>query len=184
MKLPILNICMQSKPWNAACDCTMNCMKDLYRKIHALFILCSYVLILPLMVIVVFSRLSLPGDMEKWDRQAQAVVISCTDVTHRTKGEYENGGPSLTYESKAAFELDGKTYDVTTRGGKNYRIGSTVVISYNSQDPEDNYWSENPGTEKSRMSVLHLGSCILTLLTFLGIFRDLRRKKQKMHKKE
>lgn len=178
MKPPILSICMQSKPWNAAFDRSMNSMKNLYRKVHALFILCSYVFILPLIVIVVFSSLSLQEDTEKWDRQAEAVVISCIDVTHRTKGEYENGGPSLTFESKAAFELEGKTYDVTTSSGKKYKIGSTVVISYSSQNPEENYWGDDPGAEKRRMSVLHLVSGILTLLALLGIFRDLRRKKK------
>lgn len=148
------------------------------RKIRAVYILFSYVLVLPLAVFGLFSRLFMVDDLQYWDKQAEAIVITCTDVTHHTKGEYENGGPSLTYEAEAVFDVEGHTYLVKTTGGTNYKAGSKVIISYNSEDPEKNNWSSDPTAENDRMKKSFQISGILFLIAVFGCFLGFRDRKR------
>lgn len=164
----------------------MKTAKKALQVISKWYIFLSYMLILPVIFSVLLSSLDASldaSDFEKWDQQATAVIIECKDVTHRSsRGENENGGSILSYKLTARYKVNGKDYLISTTCGTHYRVGEQVVISYNSQDPSDNYWSDDPVAEYMRMKQLHTASVILLILLIPGCLwgaSKLRKRKKK-----
>ena len=157
-------------------------VKTILNVIAKTYLTLCYMMIFPVMCCVLFSSL-FAGDYEgNWDQRATAVITECRDVTRRSRGTRENGGPILSYELTARYEADGKEYQIRTTCGTHYRVGEQVVISYNSQNPADNYWSDDPVAESKRMKRLHTGSGILLILLVpgcvFGIVKIRKRKKE------
>ena len=157
-------------------------VKTIFNGIAKAYLTLCYMLTFPLICCVLFSSLMAGDYGEEWDQRATAVITECKDVTRRSRGTRENGGPILSYKLTARYEVDGKEYQISTTCGTHYWVGEQVVISYNSQTPEDNYWSDDPIAENKRMKRLHTGSGILLILLIpgclFGIAKSRKRKKK------
>ena len=159
-------------------------MKKALQAISRGYIVLNYALIFPAICMVLFSSLDV-GDYEgKWDKQATAVITECKDVTHRSRGALENGGPNLSYKLTARYEVDGKEYQISTTCGTHFWVGDQVVISYNSQNPADNYWSDDPVAENKRMKRLHTVSGIILILVTAGCLIGGVKSRKKKREKE
>lgn len=162
----------------------MRTVKKALQFVSGGYIIFSYAMIFPAICMVLFSSLMAGDYGEEWDRQATAVVTECRNVTRgsRSRAVNENGGPSLSFEVTARYEVNGKEYQISTTGGTHYRVGEQVVISYHSQNPADNYWSDDPVAESRRMKRLHTASGILLLLLIPGCLLGIAKRRKKKDK--
>ena len=138
----------------------------------------SLYLIVPavcMFVIGLFSHL-LDQDPERSDRQTQGVVVSCVDKTDRSKPALENGGPNLSYQIAAEYQVDGVTYTCKETWGSPEKVGSTVTITYNSAKPSDSTLITDPVAGKRRVGNLVVGSGITLFLCVVPLVAGYIRK--------
>ena len=141
----------------------------------------SLYLIVPaicMFVIGMFSQL-LDQDPERFDRQTQGVVVSCVDKTDRSRASRENGGFMLVFQIKAEYQVDGVTYTCKETGGSPRKVGSQVIVTYNSAKPSDSTLNTDPVAGKKRVGNLVTGSGIALVFCLVPLVVGYIRKPEK-----
>ena len=111
----------------------------------------------------------LDTEPERFDRQTQAVVVSCVDCTDRSRKALENGGPVLDFLIEAEYQVDGVTYTCKEHRGSPRKVGYVVTILYNSAKPSDSTLNTNPVAGKKRVGQLVAGSGIALFLCVIPL---------------
>ncbi|MGN0996068.1 MAG: DUF3592 domain-containing protein [Candidatus Ventricola sp.] len=146
----------------------------------------SLLLLFPALLMFALSLMIYTGDdPEFYDRQTNGFVTSCTDVTRRSMARSENGGPILSFQIEADYEVDGVTYTCRETWGSPEKVGSVITISYNSAKPSASTMIEDPAGSKSRIGMLTVISGIALLFILFPLVTGKGRKpKDKQAKPE
>lgn len=146
------------------------------------YLVLALYLLLPAALMFLMSMLffRLDEEPERFDRQAQGVVVTCKDNTKRTKAEREHGGPYPDYIIEAEYQVNGVTYTCSEHWGSKKTVGSAVTVLYNSEKPSDSTMNPDPVAGKKRVGTLTIGSGITLVFCLIPVVAWMIRKKKKV----
>lgn len=153
-----------------------------HRKFWETYRVYSLLLVFPALLAFALSLMMYTGDDPAYyDRQTQGLITSCTDVTRRSRGSLENGGPTLSFLIEADYEVDGVTYTCRETWGSRKKVGSGVTVSYNSAKPSDSTLIEDPAAGTARVGMVAVGSGIVLLVTLVPLVTGKGRRPKEKH---